>query len=95
MDLLALTSYPFALTGTDRTADLRDDFFPRVLAFLSGKRFGLSESGWPALDAFDGEEGQADFLAQAAGRLTRSRGWIGICPAGLECTISTRTTQRG
>ena len=35
---------------------------------------GFSELGWAALDAFGGEQAQADFINQAATRLTREQG---------------------
>jgi hypothetical protein len=37
---------------------------------MPGKPFGFSEVAWSSLDAFGGEEGQADFLEQLVGRLT-------------------------
>jgi len=41
---------------------------------MPGKPFGFSEIAWPSLDAFGGEDAQADFIIQCTGRLTRDRG---------------------
>ncbi|MGQ9588629.1 MAG: hypothetical protein ACUVT7_09665 [Thermoplasmata archaeon] len=74
LDLLAFTSYAYAVQGVNRPADLPDDYYSRALAYMPGKRIGLTELGWPSLDAFGGEQGQADFLADVVGRLTLEQG---------------------
>jgi hypothetical protein len=39
-----------------------------------GEPFGFSDLGWSALDAFGGEQGQADFIIQASSHLTLEQG---------------------
>jgi len=41
---------------------------------MPGKPFGFSELGWPSLDVFGGEKGQADFLLNVSNRLTIQQG---------------------
>jgi hypothetical protein len=74
MDLLVFTSYPFSVASINRPEDIPDDYYTRALSYMPGKPFGFSELGWSALDAFGGEQSQADFIVQAAGRLTLDRG---------------------
>ncbi len=74
MDLLVFTSYPFAVRGINRPSDIPDDYYSRALSYFPDKPFGFSELGWPSMDAFGGEQAQADFITQAAGRLTRDQG---------------------
>jgi hypothetical protein len=70
MDMLVITSYPYALVGVNRPEDIPDDYYIKVAESMSGKSFGFSEVTWSSLEAFGGEEGQADFLEQLVGRLT-------------------------
>jgi hypothetical protein len=74
MDLLVFTSYPFAVKGINSPSDIPDDYYSRALKYMPGKLMGFSELGWPALEFFGGERGQAQFLEQVAGRLTRDNG---------------------
>lgn len=74
LDMLVFTSYPFAVQGMNRPSSLPDDYYSRALDYMPGKPFGFSELGWPSIEAFGGEQGQADFLTQASGRLTRAQG---------------------
>ena len=74
MDLLVLTSYPHAVRSVNSPPDIPDDYYSRLLEFMPGKALGFSEAAWPSLDAFGGEQGQADFLNELCGRLTRNRG---------------------
>jgi hypothetical protein len=74
MDLLVFTSYPYSVSRINRTEDIPDNYYARALSYMPGKPLGFSELGWSALDAFGGEEGQADFIVQAAGRLTLDQG---------------------
>lgn len=74
LDLLAFTSYAFAVQTVNRPADVPDNYFSRALAYMPGKRMAFTELGWPSLDAFGGEQGQADFLSDVAGRLTAGEG---------------------
>lgn len=74
MDLLVLTSYPHAVQGINRPGDIPDDYYTAVQSYMPGKPFGFSEVAWPSLEPFGGEEGQADFLRQLTGRLTKTQG---------------------
>jgi hypothetical protein len=70
MDMLVITSYPYALAGITRPKDIPDDYYLEVAESMWGKPFGFSEVTWSSLEAFGGEEGQADFLEQLVGRLS-------------------------
>lgn len=74
MDILVLTSYPYAISGINRVSDIPDDYYSRALSYMPGKPFGFSELAWSSLDAFGGEQGQADFITLAATRLTVAQG---------------------
>ena len=74
IDLLVFTSYPYAVRGINRPSDILGDYYSRASNYLPGKPVGFSELGWPSLDAFGGEQAQADFVMQASGRLTRGQG---------------------
>jgi len=74
LDLLVLTTYPFAVRGQHRLAKIPDDYYLRAARCLPGKRLGFSELGWNALEPFGGETGQAEFVTQLASRLTRAQG---------------------
>jgi hypothetical protein len=74
MDLLVFTSYPYAVHGINRPSDIPDDYYSEALRYMPGKLFGFSELGWPSMEAFGGEQAQADFIIQIVGRLTRERG---------------------
>ncbi len=74
MDLLVFTSYPYSVKGINRPDDIPDNYYARALTYVPGKPFGFTELGWPALEDFGGEEGQADFIIQSANRLTREQG---------------------
>lgn len=74
IDLLAFTSYPYAVAGIKNPSDLPIDYYSRALNYMPNKPFGFSELGWSANDYFGGEEGQAEFLTLAAGNLTRGQG---------------------
>jgi len=73
MDLLVLTSYPYAL-GKTHPSMIPDDYYSKVVAYLPGKPVGFSEIAWASLDELGGEQAQADFILQATTRLTRDRG---------------------
>lgn len=77
VDVLVVTSYPYALAGVNRPEDIPDDYYLEVADRMPGKPFGFSEVTWSSLEAFGGEEGQADFLEQLVGRLTVDQG-IGL-----------------
>jgi hypothetical protein len=74
MDLLIFTSYPYAVQGINKPSDIPNNYYSKALSYLSGKPLGFSELGWPSMDVFGGEQAQADFITQAAGRLTREQG---------------------
>ncbi len=76
VDILALTSYPFAVQGINSVSDIPDDYYSRAFDHFNapGKPFGFTELGWSTLDAFGGEQGQAAFLEDASGRLTIEQG---------------------
>jgi len=73
MDLLVFTSYPHSL-GRTSPSMIPDDYYSNAAEYMPGKPFGFSEIAWPSMQAFGGEQAQADFIAQATGRLTRDRG---------------------
>ena len=56
------------------SSDIPDNYYSRPLEDMPGKPFGFSEAAWSALDAFGGEQGQADFINQIGGRLTTGQG---------------------
>ncbi|MBC7218910.1 MAG: hypothetical protein H5T49_02060 [Hadesarchaea archaeon] len=74
MDLLVITSYPYAVSGINRPSDLPLDYYSRVSNYMSEKPFGFSELGWPSMDAFGGEPGQADFIIKVSDLLTKKQG---------------------
>ncbi|MGB9856268.1 MAG: hypothetical protein ACPLKS_06970 [Caldisericum exile] len=73
MDLLVFTSYPYAI-GKTNPSMIPNDYYSKASDYMPGKPFGFSEIAWPSFDAFGGEQAQADFIVQAANRLTRDRG---------------------
>ncbi|MCR4393070.1 MAG: hypothetical protein NUV31_01720 [Dehalococcoidales bacterium] len=74
LDMLVFTSYPYAVKGIKRPADIPSDYYAKALQYMPGKPFGLTEAGWSALEAFGGEQAQADFITETAGRLTTGQG---------------------
>jgi len=74
MDLLVLTSYPFAVRGINSPSDIPDDYYVEAAKYLPGKPLGFAEVGWPSSVEFGGQRGQADFLEQVSGRLTTGQG---------------------
>ncbi len=74
LDMLVFTSYPNAVRGIRRPENIPGDYYAKALKYISEKPFGLSEAGWAALDAFGGEQSQADFITQVMGRLTVEQG---------------------
>ena len=70
MDLLVFTSYPYAVQGINKPSDIPDNYYSDALSYLPDKPVGFSELGWPSMEVFGGEQAQADFITQAAGRLT-------------------------
>lgn len=80
MDILVLTSYPYAVRDIKRPSDIPDDYYSRVSSYMPDKPFGFSEVCWPSIDAFGGERGQADFIIEVSGRLTREQGGESASP---------------
>jgi len=74
MDLLAFTSYVHAVQGINSPSDVPDDYYSRALAHMPGKRMAFTELGWPSIEFFGGQAGQAEHLADVAGRLTAGQG---------------------
>ena len=74
LDVLVFTSYPFAVQGILMPSDIPDDYYLAALQYMPSKPFGFSELGWPSLEAFGGEKGQADFLLNVSTRLTIQQG---------------------
>ena len=74
MDLLVFTSYPYAVQGINKPSDIPDNYYSDALNYLPDKPVGFSELGWSSMEVFGGEQAQADFITQAAGRLTREQG---------------------
>jgi hypothetical protein len=74
LDILVMTSYPHSVQGINKPADIPDSYYSDVTAMMPGKPFGFSELSWPSIEAFGGEQGQSEFLVQAAGRLTTEQG---------------------
>lgn len=74
MDLLVFTSYPYAVRGINTPSDIPDDYYSKANNYMPGKPFGFSEIAWSSLDAFGGEQAQADFIEQLISRLIYNRG---------------------
>jgi len=74
LDLLIFTSYAVALPDVSHPSDLPDDYFARAAEIMPGKPIGFSELGWMSIEALGGEQAQAEFLRQVAGRLTQDQG---------------------
>ena len=94
LDILVFTSYPSALKGVKNPSDLADNYYSRALEYAPDKPLGFSELGWPALEFFGGETGQANFLEQVTGRLTLERGidlrllcWAWLCDLSDSDTV--------
>lgn len=74
IDILVFTSYPYGVQGINRPSDIPDDYYARAVRSMPGIPVGFSEVAWSSLDAFGGEQGQADFLRDMCGRLTTAQG---------------------
>ncbi len=74
LDILVLTSYPYAVQGINLISDIPNNYYSRVTSYVSNKPIGFSELGWPSIADFGGEQGQADFITEFSGRLTREQG---------------------
>jgi len=87
IDILVFTSYPHAVQGINKPQDIPNDYYSKALDYIPGKPFGFSELGWPSLDAFGGEKGQADFLQTSQVGLRANRESTCTCSAGRGFTI--------
>ena len=74
LDVLMLTSYPYAVSSVNRLSDIPMDYYVEASSYLPDLEFGFSELGWSSLEAFGGEESQAEFLLNASSVLTVDRG---------------------
>ena len=74
IDVLVFTSYPYAVQGINRPSDIPDDYYSAALEYMPGKPFGFSELGWSSMEAFGGEQAQAEFLTTVLDSLVRDRG---------------------
>ncbi len=74
MDMLVLTSYPHAVQGIMKPAEIDDTYYSHVAEQMPSIPLGFSELGWPSVDAFGGEEAQAAFLTHITTRLTKDQG---------------------
>jgi hypothetical protein len=93
LDLLVFTSYPHAVQGRNRPDSIPDDYYSRALNIVPGKLIGFSEVAWPSLDAFGGEQAQADFMVELGGRLTAGQG-IGLHLLGWPWLCDLDSTDR-
>jgi hypothetical protein len=62
LDMLVLTSYPHSVQGVNRPSDIPSDYYSGVAERMPGKPFGFSEIAWPSMEAFGGEQAQAEFI---------------------------------
>ena len=76
MDMVVLTTYPFAVEDINLVSDIPDNYYKEVLDVLemNGKPLGFTEIGWSSLDFFGGEGAQAQLLEDISGRLTIGQG---------------------
>jgi len=73
LDMLVLTTYPYALPKISLPSDIPLDYYSSVSDLIPGKLFGFSEIGWSTLEFFGGEQGQYDFLINLSTVLTRDQ----------------------
>ena len=76
LDLVVLTSYPWAVAGVNLPSQVADDYYsaPIQAAGLASKPFGFSEFAWASIPAIGGEAAQAKMLRAAAERLSVEQG---------------------
>ena len=81
LDLLAFTSYPYTVKEVNSPDDLPEDYYTNALIYLPDKPMSFTELGWSSHPFFGGENGQADFLQQVVGRLSKGADleFIGWC----------------
>lgn len=76
LDVLAFTSYPFAVSNISSVDDIPDDYYSRALQLIEDpdKPFVFTEITWSSRESFGGEKAQAEFLKNVIGRLTTAQG---------------------
>jgi Tol biopolymer transport system component len=74
LDLLMITTYPYAVQGINLPSDIPSDYYQQVSDYFPSTPFGFSEIGWSSLDAFGGQQGQYDFLINLSTVLTKDLG---------------------
>lgn len=74
IDILVFTSYPYAVQGINSPLDIPYDYYKKASDYLPDKPFGFTELGWPSMDAFGGEQGQAEFLTVVLDSLVKNQG---------------------
>ena len=73
LDILVLTTYPYAIQGITKPSDIPLDYYQRVTEFIPNIPFGFSEIGWSCHSAFGGEQGQEEFLINLSTTLTQDQ----------------------
>jgi len=61
IDLLVLTSYPYAVSYINNPSDIPADYYSKVLQYLN-KPIAFSEISWWSHPSFGGENGQSSFI---------------------------------
>jgi hypothetical protein len=74
LDILVLTTYPFAVSLINHPSDIPDDYYAKVVTYFPDKSLGFSELTWSSMEPFGGETGQGEFLKQLTSRLTIDQG---------------------
>ena len=74
LDLIVFTSYPYAVSTVNHPSDIPPEYYTQIFQYIPQKPFGFSELGWPALEFFGGEQGQAEFLCNVSSTLTKDQG---------------------
>ena len=74
IDVLVFTSYPYAVSNINKPGDIPDDYYKQASNYFPDKKFGFTELGWSSMEAFGGEQGQADFLLNVSSKLTIEQG---------------------
>jgi len=64
LDLLGITSYPFAVSGVNSPDDIPADYYSALSALLPGKPLGFTEICWWSNPAFGGETAESLFVSK-------------------------------
>jgi hypothetical protein len=73
IDVLALTTYPYAVQGITTPSDIPLTYYRQVADMMPNTPFGFTEIGWSTLEVFGGEKGQYDFLMNLSTLLTKDQ----------------------